>query len=141
MIECLLKLHANPDAFDFSGRTPLMHAAELGHVTALGLLRAADANAAIQDFEGRGENALLYIIKNVRIFFIPDAVYYCVSETTQEHKTCFKMLLEMGANVNNQTKSGLPNLVYVCEESFDNEEYCMGLIRKGADVHLVDEVN
>ncbi|CAF5033780.1 unnamed protein product, partial [Rotaria socialis] len=55
MVQCLLELNANPDAIDFSGRTPLMHAAESGQVTALELLREADANPTIQDFEGRGK--------------------------------------------------------------------------------------
>ena len=46
----------------------------------------------------------------------------------------------MGANINNQDKNGVPTLVHVCEESNENEDFCMELIRKGADVRLTDEV-
>ncbi|CAF2773868.1 unnamed protein product [Rotaria sp. Silwood2] len=115
MIKCLLQLDAHPDVIDFSGRTALMHAAEYGHVTILQLLREADANAKIQDFEGKGE------------------------ATTERHQTCLKILLEMGANVNNRTHNGVPNLVYICNDSIESEDFCMALIRAGADVQLIDE--
>ncbi|CAF2149794.1 unnamed protein product [Rotaria magnacalcarata] len=121
MIQCLLELRANPDAIDFSGRTPLMHAAESGQLIALELLREAEANPTIQDFEGR------------------DAIYYACTETKKDHKEFFKKLLDMGANVNNQDKNGVPTLVHVCEESDKNEDVCMELIRRGANVRLADE--
>ncbi|CAF1196472.1 unnamed protein product [Rotaria sordida] len=121
MIKCLLDLAAHPDVIDFSGRTALMHAAECGHTTILRLLRDADANPTIQDFEGK------------------DAVYYCFTKATEHHKTCLKMLLEMGANVNNRTQNGVPNLVHVCNDSVEYEDFCMTLIQAGADVQLIDE--
>ncbi|CAF0882998.1 unnamed protein product [Adineta ricciae] len=121
MIKYLLQLGAHPDVIDFAGRTALMHAAEYGHINALQLLREAKANPKIQDLEGR------------------DAVYYCFTEPTQRHKACLKVLLEMGADVNNRSRSGVPNLVHACLNSKEQEEFCIDLIRAGADVRLVDE--
>ncbi|CAF0922340.1 unnamed protein product [Rotaria sp. Silwood1] len=112
MIKCLLQLDAHPDVIDFSGRTALMHAAEYGYVTVLQLLREADADARIQDFEGNA---------------------------TEHHKTCLKILLEMGANVNNRTQNSVPNLVHICNDSVEYEDFCMALILAGADVQLIDE--
>ena len=51
-----------------------------------------------------------------------------------------KLLLEMGADVNNRNRQGVPNLVHACATSEENEEFCIDLIRAGADVRLVDEV-
>ena len=70
-----------------------------------------------------------------------DAVYYCFTEPTQRHKACLKVLLEMGADVNNRSRSGVPNLVHACLNSKEQEEFCIDLIRAGADVRLVDEVS
>jgi hypothetical protein len=46
----------------------------------------------------------------------------------------------MGANVNNRARSGIPNLVHACSNSEELEEFCIDLIKAGADVRLVDEV-
>lgn len=46
----------------------------------------------------------------------------------------------MGADVNNRNRQGVPNLVHACSSSEENEEFCIDLIRAGADVRLVDEV-
>ena len=46
----------------------------------------------------------------------------------------------MGANVNNRARNGVPNLVYACSNSEEQEDFCIDLIRAGADVQLVDEV-
>lgn len=69
-----------------------------------------------------------------------DAIFYCFTEPTQRHKTCLKMLLEMGANVNNRARNGIPNLVHACNNSEEQEEFCLALIHAGADVRLLDEV-
>ena len=69
-----------------------------------------------------------------------DAVFYCFTEATQRHKACLKALLAMGANVNSRTRAGVPNLVHACQNSEENEEYCLALIEAGADVRLIDEV-
>ncbi|CAF5042353.1 unnamed protein product, partial [Rotaria magnacalcarata] len=91
MIQYLLQLGAHPDVIDFAGRTAVMHAAEYGHINALQLLRDAKANPRIQNLEGQ------------------DAIYYCFAEPTQRHKACLKILLEMGADVNNRARNGVPN--------------------------------
>jgi len=122
MIQFLLQLGAHPDVIDFAGRTAVMHAAEFGHINALQLLREAKANPRIQDLEGR------------------DAIYYCFTEPTQRHKQCLKIILEMGADVNNRTRNGVPNLVHACLKSDEQEDFCIDLIKAGADVNLVDEV-
>lgn len=69
-----------------------------------------------------------------------DAIYYCFTEPTQRHKACLKVLLEMGGDVNNRARNGVPNLVYACSKSEEQEDFCIELIKAGADVHLVDEV-
>ena len=46
----------------------------------------------------------------------------------------------MGANVNNRTRNGVPNLVYVCANSKEQEDFCIDLIQAGADVRLIDQV-
>ena len=69
-----------------------------------------------------------------------DAIFYCFTEPTQRHKSCLKLLIEMGADVNNRNRQGVPNLVHACATSEENEEFCIDLIRAGADVRLVDEV-
>ncbi|CAF1380014.1 unnamed protein product [Rotaria sordida] len=121
MIQFLLQLGAHPDVIDFTGRTAVMHAAEYGHINALQLLRDAKANPKIQDLEGR------------------DAIYYCFTEPTQRHKACLKILIEMGADVNNRARNGIPNLVHACLKSDEQEDFCIDLIRAGANVQLIDE--
>ncbi|CAF1125757.1 unnamed protein product [Adineta steineri] len=121
MIQYLLQLGAHPDVIDFAGRTALMHAAEYGHINALHLLRDAKANPKIQDLEGK------------------DAVHHCFSEATQRHKACLKVLLEMGADVNNRARNGVPNLVHACANSKEHEDFCIDLIKAGADVRLIEE--
>ncbi|CAF1023931.1 unnamed protein product [Didymodactylos carnosus] len=121
MIQYLIQLGAHPDVIDFKGRTAMMHAVEYGHVNALQLLKDAKADPKIQDLEGK------------------DALYYCFTEPTNRHKLCLKLVLEMGGEVNNRSRDGLPNLVYVCSESVEKEEFCLNLIQHGADVKLVDE--
>lgn len=144
MIQLLLSLGAHPDVIDFAGRTALMHAAEYGHVNAMQLLREARADPKIQDLEGRGKknprkSNFRIDVKCFVLRFL-DAIYYCFTEATQRHKTCLKLLLTMGANVNSRTRAGVPNLVHACQNSEENEEFCLALIEAGADVHLVDEV-
>jgi hypothetical protein len=46
----------------------------------------------------------------------------------------------MGADVNNRARNGIPNLVYACSKSEEQEDFCIDLIKAGADVRLVDEV-
>lgn len=47
----------------------------------------------------------------------------------------------MGADVNNRARDGVPNLVHACLNSKENEDFCIELIRAGADVRLLDEVD
>lgn len=47
----------------------------------------------------------------------------------------------MGADVNNRQRNGVPNLVHACSKSEEQEEFCIDLIKAGADVRLIDEVN
>ena len=46
----------------------------------------------------------------------------------------------MGADVNNRTRNGVPNLVHACLNSEEQEDFCIDLIKAGADVRLIDEV-
>jgi len=46
----------------------------------------------------------------------------------------------MGADVNNRAKNGIPNLVHACSNSEEQEDFCINLIKAGANVRLVDEV-
>jgi hypothetical protein len=46
----------------------------------------------------------------------------------------------MGADVNNRARDGVPNLVHACLKSKEQEDFCIDLIRAGADVRLTDEV-
>jgi hypothetical protein len=46
----------------------------------------------------------------------------------------------MGADVNNRARNGIPNLVHACSKSEEQEDFCIDLIKSGADVNLVDEV-
>ncbi len=46
----------------------------------------------------------------------------------------------MGADVNNRARNGIPNLIHACLNSEENEDFCIDLIKAGADVLLVDEV-
>jgi ankyrin repeat protein len=45
----------------------------------------------------------------------------------------------MGADVNNRARNGIPNLVHACSHSEEQEDFCIDLIRAGADVRLIDE--
>ena len=117
-----------------------MHAAEYGHINALQLLRDAKANPKIQDLEGRGAVSSEFENRHVLVDCLLDATFYCFTEPTNRHKACLRMLLEMGADVNNRSRTGVPNLVHACMNSKEQEEFCIDLIRAGADVRLVDEV-
>jgi len=46
----------------------------------------------------------------------------------------------MGADVNNRARNGIPNLIHACLNSEENEDFCIDLIKAGADVLLIDEV-
>ncbi len=46
----------------------------------------------------------------------------------------------MGADVNNRARDGVPNLVHACLKSKEQEDFCIDLIKAGADVRLTDEV-
>ena len=74
-------------------------------------------------------------------FVCSDAIHYCLIEPSQRHRTCLKLLLEMGANVNNRTHNGMPNLVHACLKSVEHEDFCLSLIKAGADVRLIDETS
>lgn len=56
MIEFLMQHGAHPNIVDFKGRSPLMRAAELGHVQALELLAKYKADPLLKDIEGKGKN-------------------------------------------------------------------------------------
>lgn len=45
------------------GRTPLMKAAELGHVQAIEILKKAKADATLRDLEGKGEWSILSFLR------------------------------------------------------------------------------
>ena len=46
----------------------------------------------------------------------------------------------MGADVNNRARNGIPNLLHACSKSEEQEDFCIELIKAGADVNLIDEV-
>ncbi len=54
MVELLLSLGANPNVADFKGRTPMMRAAEHGHVQCLEKLARIGGDMKMKDLEGEG---------------------------------------------------------------------------------------
>jgi ankyrin repeat protein len=46
----------------------------------------------------------------------------------------------MGADVNSRARDGSTNLMHACLSSDTQEDFCLALIRAGADVRLADEV-
>ena len=59
------------------GRTPLMKAAELGHVQALEILRTAKADATLRDIEGKGSLFNFSILMFLLAFFNEFLKMFC----------------------------------------------------------------
>ena len=67
-------------------------------------------------------------------------IYYCVSPTDR-HRKCLEIALGHGADVQVVHNDGMPEIVYVCESAAENEEMCLKLIEKGADVNAKHSVS
>jgi ankyrin repeat protein len=122
MIEFLFEQGASANVSDRRGRTPLMRAAELGHVQALELIARHAADPLVKDIEGK------------------DVLFYCLSAPTGRHDKCMQIVMSIGANVNNKTIDGLPIFVGACKEAQERQNLCLTLLEHGADPNAVDEV-
>jgi hypothetical protein len=99
-----------------------MKAAELGHVQAIEILKNAKADAAVRDIEGK------------------DVLFYCLSAPTGRHDKCLKIVLSMGASVNNKTQDGIPIFVQACKTANEHKDMCIMLLEEGADPSSIEEV-
>lgn len=59
---------------------------------------------------------------------------------TQRHSRITDLAIQYGADVNNKAKDGKPVFVEACELANDNEEFCLKLLKKGAEANSVYEV-
>jgi ankyrin repeat protein len=121
MLEFLLECGAHPNIVDFKGRTALMRAAELGHAQALEILKKVKADATLTDLDGK------------------DVLFYCLSAPTNRHDKCMKIVLTMGAGVNNKTKDGTPILVEACKKAQEYKSMCLMLLEEGCTPGSLDE--
>lgn len=121
MLEFLIECGAHPNIVDFRGRTALMRAAELGHAQALEILKRVNADASIKDLDGK------------------DVLFYCLAAPTNRHDKCMKIVLTMGAGINNQTKDGTPIFVESCKKANDYKAMCLALLEQGCNPSAVEE--
>ncbi|CAF2609790.1 unnamed protein product [Rotaria sp. Silwood2] len=66
-IKCLLKLDVHPNVIVFLARKALKHAAEHGHIIVIQLIREAEADPTMQDFEGKCNKSVLDFEKKATI--------------------------------------------------------------------------
>ena len=66
-------------------------------------------------------------------------LFYCIGPTSR-HAECGVIALEHGANTNNVTRQGTPILVFACETAADNEDFCLELLKMGANPLITDLV-
>ncbi|CAF3043505.1 unnamed protein product [Rotaria sp. Silwood2] len=66
-IKCLLKLDVHPDVIVFLARKALKHAAEHSHIIVIQLIREAEADPTMQDFEGKCNKSVLDFEKKATI--------------------------------------------------------------------------
>lgn len=99
-----------------------MRAAELGHVQALEILKKAKADPNLKDNDGK------------------DVLFYCLSAPTNRHDKCMKVILTMGAGINNKTRDGVPIFVEACKEANERKEMCLMLLEEGSDPSAYEEV-
>ena len=104
------------------GRSPLMKAAELGHLQAITILKDAMADPALRDVEGK------------------DVLFYCLSAPTNRHDRCMKLILNMGAGVNTKTKDGTPIFVEACKNATEYQAMCLMLLDEGVNPNSVEDV-
>lgn len=121
MLKFLLECGAHPNIVDFRGRSALMRAAELGHAQALEILKRVKADPTLKDLDGK------------------DVLFYCLSAPTSRHDRCMKIVLTMGASVNNQTKDGTPIFVEACKKANDYKSICLMLLDEGCSAGSLDE--
>ncbi|KAF6028163.1 ANKEF1 [Bugula neritina] len=121
LLDHILSLGAHPDVVDFKGRAAIMRAAELGNVECFERLAIAGANMKLKDVKGKG------------------IIWYCMANT-QRHARILELALQYGADVNNKAKDGKPVFVEACEQANENEQFCMTLLRRGAEANSVYEV-
>jgi ankyrin repeat protein len=116
MVQFLLDIGAHPDVADGRRRTPVMRAAEFGHVQSLEKLvnNKPAPNLELTDIDGKG------------------ALFYCIAPT-KRHARCAELIVQNGADVNNCSKAGQPALVQACETAHENEQLCLTMLEKSAD--------
>ena len=59
---------------------------------------------------------------------------------TQRHSRILKLALKFGADVNNKAKDGKPVLIEACEKANENEEFCLTLLKEGAEANSTLEI-
>ena len=59
---------------------------------------------------------------------------------TQRHARILDIALQYGADVNNKAKDGKPVFVEACETANDNEQFCLTLLKRGAEANSVYEI-
>ncbi|XP_028407753.1 ankyrin repeat and EF-hand domain-containing protein 1-like [Dendronephthya gigantea] len=112
MISFLLDMGANPNVVNQQGQTPVVKAAEYGHIQCLQILADAGSDMTARDKEGKG------------------ILFYCLT-STKRHLTAMKIALEHGANVNNVSNDGEPLIVKAAEDGL--EEFLEELLHAGGD--------
>lgn len=60
---------------------------------------------------------------------------------TNRHDNCMKIILTMGASVNNKTKDGTPIFVEACKNAVEHKEMCLMLLEEGAEPSAFEEVH
>ncbi|XP_072552090.1 ankyrin repeat and EF-hand domain containing 1a [Salminus brasiliensis] len=121
MVEFLIGQGARTDVQDKRGRTPVMLAAELGHVGVVALLAKNNADMKLTDVEGKG------------------VLFYSVCPT-KRHMRCLQVALNSMADVNNVSHAGVPLLMQACENALECEGMCLSLLERGADPNATNQV-
>ena len=71
---------------------------------------------------------------------LKDVLFYCLSAPTNRHDNCMKIVLTMGASLNNRTSDGTPIFVEACKNATERKEMCMMLLEGGTDASGYEEV-
>lgn len=85
------------------------------------------------------ENHKLCMARFHSTTFVVGILWYCMSNT-QRHARILQIALKFGADVNNKAKNGKPVFVEACELSNENEEFCLTLLKEGAESNSIFEV-
>ena len=79
-------------------------------------------------------------MKKNKEIFEKDVLFYCLSSSTSRHASCMKIVLTMGATLDNKTKDGTPIFVEACKNANEFKDMCLMLMDEGVDPNSCDEV-